>query len=216
MRCIARPICAGRSVKLRHVMTVLSGSSWTPIHTLRLPAGERVTVRPAGPGDADRLQAYVRQLSANARYNRFFGALSELPAAELRRVTHMNGRSRATLIAEIGGSKAIMIGELRYAVLSDNACEFSISVADNWRGRGVGSLMLEDLQCRTRDLGVERLVADVLRSNETMLTFAMKIGFTIAPRSGDPRAVRIVKDMTAAQARAPCAELVNSAVPMPV
>jgi GNAT superfamily N-acetyltransferase len=203
-------------VEMRHVMTALSGPSWTSTHTLHLSAGERVSVRLAGPSDADRIQAYVRQLSAPARYNRFFGALSELSAAELRRATHMNGLSRATLIAEIGGSNAIMIGELRYAVLSDNACEFSISVADHWRGRGVGSLMLEDLHCRTRGLGVERLVADVLRSNEAMLTFAMKIGFTFAPRSGDPRAVRIVKDLIATPAKVPCAELANAAVPMAV
>jgi len=202
-------------MKMRHVMTVLSGPSWAPTHTLRLPVGETVTIRPAGPGDADRLQLYVRQLSANARYNRFFGALSELPPAELYRATHMDGQSRATLIAEIGDSNAIMIGELRYACLSDDVCEFSISVADNWRGRGVGSLILEDLQRRTRGLGIERLVADVLRSNETMLTFAMKIGFSIAPRSGDPRAVRIVKDLIAPQARVPRAELVDLAVPTP-
>src|SRR5262249_41995011 len=84
-----------------------------------------------------------------------------------------------------------------------------------WRTTGVaegsGCLMLEDLQCRMRALGVERLVGDVLRSNEKMLTFVMKIGFTIAPRSADPRAVRIVKDLTAAQTRVPCAGLVGSA-----
>jgi GNAT superfamily N-acetyltransferase len=197
-------------------MTLLSAPSSIPVHTLCLPGGEHVVVRAAAPGDADMLQAYVRKLSASARYNRFFGALSELPPAELRRVTHTNGLSRATLIAEIHGSEAIMIGELRYAVLSDNACEFSISVADNWRSRGLGRLMLENLHCRMRALGVERLVGDVLKSNETMLTFVMKIGFTIAPRSADPRAVRIVKDMAAAQARLTCAELVGSAVPMPV
>src|SRR5262245_2071160 len=201
---------------MRRVMTLLSAPSSIPVHTLCLPGGEHVVVRAAAPGDADRLQTYVRKLSASARYNRFFGALSELPAAELRRVTHTNGLSRATLIAEIGGSEAIMIGELRYAVLSDNACEFSISVADNWRSRGLGRLMLENLDCRMRALGVERLVGDVLMSNETMLTLVMKIGFTIAPRSADPRAVRIVKDMAAAQARVTCAELVGSAVPMPV
>jgi hypothetical protein len=146
------------------VMTMLSVPSSTRIHTRCLPGGEHVIVRAAAPSDAERLQAYVRELSASARYNRFFGALSELPTAELRRATHMNGPSRATLIAEIGGSKGIMIGELRYAVLANNECEFSISVGDNWRARGVGSLFLEYLQCRTRALGVERLVADVLRS----------------------------------------------------
>ncbi len=72
----------------------------------------------------------------------------------------MNQPSRATLIAEIGGSEPIMIGELRYAVLSDTACEFAISVAEGWHGKGIGSLMLGDLQSRVRALGVESLVGD--------------------------------------------------------
>ena len=92
-------------------MTLLPAPSSIPVHTPCLPSGEHVVVRAAAPGDADRLQTYVRKLSASARYNRFFGALSELPAAELRRATHINGLSRATLIAEIGGSEAIMIGD---------------------------------------------------------------------------------------------------------
>jgi GNAT superfamily N-acetyltransferase len=197
-------------------MTALSMPSLTPIHSLCLPGGEPMVVRVAVPSDAERLQAYVRELSASARYNRFFGALSELSAAELRRVTHMNGPSRATLIAEVGGSNAIMIGELRYAVLSDNECEFSISVADKWRDRGVGRLLLEHLQCRTRALGAGCLVADVLRSNETMLKFAIKLGFTIAQRSADFRAVRMAKDMTGARARTSCAELDSLAAPISV
>lgn len=192
----------------------LSTPTPTSTHTLRLRGGERVTVRSAGPGDAEMLQAYVHELSANARYNRFFGPLLELPPAELDRVTHMNGRSQATLIAEIGDSKPVMIGELRYAVLSDTACEFSISVADDWRGRGLGSLLLDHLQCRIRAQGVKSLVGDVLRSNQMMLAFAHKAGFGIAPQSADPRAVRIVKDISARQAGVPCDELVKPALPM--
>jgi GNAT superfamily N-acetyltransferase len=121
--------------------------------SVHLPGGERVTVRAARPGDAEMLQAYVRELSVSARYNRFFGPLRELPPAELTRMTHMNQPSRATLIAEIGGSEPVMIGELRYALLSDAACEFAISVAEGWRGKGIGSLMLGDLQWRVRALG---------------------------------------------------------------
>ena len=183
-------------------------------HAIHLPGGERVTVRPARPGDAEMLQAYVRELSASARYNRFFGPLRELQPAELARMTHMNGSSRATLIAEIGGSRPVIIGELRYAILSDAACEFAISVAEGWRRKGLGNLMLGDLQCRVRALGVESLVGDVLRSNETMLAFARKAGLDIAARSDDPRAVRIVKDISAPQAEVPCDELVKPAVPM--
>lgn len=184
-------------------------TAW-PLH---LPGGERVTVRVVRPADAEMLQAYVRELSVSARYNRFFGPLRELSPAELTRITHMNQPS-PTLIAEIGGSEPIMIGELRYAVLSDAACEFAISVADGWRGKGIGNLMLGDLQYRVQALGVESLVGDVLRLNQTMLAFAHKAGFDIAARSGDPRAVRIVKDISAPQADMPCDELVKPPLPM--
>jgi hypothetical protein len=53
--------------------------------TLRLTAGECVTLRPIRPRDAGTLQAYIRNLSSESRYNRFFGALNELPSAELLR-----------------------------------------------------------------------------------------------------------------------------------
>jgi acetyltransferase len=77
--------------------------------------------------------------------------------------------------------------------LSNAACEFAISVADNWRRKGLGTLLLNRLQCGVRPLGVETLVGDVLRSNEAMLGFAHDAGFGIAARSCDPRTVRIVK-----------------------
>jgi len=49
-----------------------------------------VTLRPIGPRDVGVLQAYVRGLSPESRYDRFFGALSELPLAELDRVIHLD------------------------------------------------------------------------------------------------------------------------------
>jgi GNAT superfamily N-acetyltransferase len=185
-------------------MTVLSASRST--HTLRLPGGERVRVRPARPGDAEILQSYFRGLSATSRYNRFFGPWRELPPAELDRATHADLPSRATLIAEIGASKPAVIGELRYAVRSDPACEFAISVADTWRGKGLGSVLLGDLQCRIRDLDLTTLVGDVLRSNGAMLAFARKAGFGIAARSGDPKVMSIIKNISVPQVGLPYGE----------
>ncbi len=167
-------------------------------HSLRSFGGRQVTVRPARPDDAGMLQSYIRGLSLGSRYNRFFRALSELPAAELDRLTHTDGPDQVTLIVETSVEDTpTMIGEARYAVLHDQAaCEFGISVAEAWRRKGLGILLLGDLQSRVRALGVRTLVGNVLRSNETMLAFARKVGFGIAARSGDPRAVRIVKDIT--------------------
>src|SRR5262249_31780086 len=89
-----------------------------------------------------------------------------------------------------------LIGEARYVVQFDHAaCEYAISVADTWRGKGIGRLLFGELQSRVQALGVTKLVGEVLRSNKTMLAFARRAGFGIAPRSGDPRTVRIVKDI---------------------
>jgi GNAT superfamily N-acetyltransferase len=179
----------------------LFSGSW--LDALCLRGGERVAIRLAGPEDAEMLQAYVRELSANARYNRFFGP-RELPSAELARATRANGSSGATLIAQVGSTKPAMIGELRFSFLADAACELAISIADDWRRKGLGSLLLGELQCRVRALGVLNLVVDVLRSNETTLAFARRSGFNIAARSRDPRAVRILKNMSAPQAASSC------------
>ena len=49
-----------------------------------------MTLRPIGPRDASVLKAYLRGLSANSCYHRFFGARYELPPAELDRVIHLD------------------------------------------------------------------------------------------------------------------------------
>ena len=49
-----------------------------------LANGDLVTVRPVCPEDADEVQGYVRGLSAHSRYDRFLGALNELPQPTAR------------------------------------------------------------------------------------------------------------------------------------
>src|SRR3954465_15003305 len=51
-------------------------------------SGHPFTVRFAEPSDAEALQAYFRSLSVRSRYNRFFGAISELPATLLQHFIH--------------------------------------------------------------------------------------------------------------------------------
>jgi GNAT superfamily N-acetyltransferase len=164
------------------------------IHALRLPGGEPVTVRPVCPQDSDTLQAYVRALSPDARYKRFFGPLRELPPAELDRVIHLHHRNRLALIAQtrVHG----VIGEARYALSPDRIdCEFALSVAEGWHGKGVGTLLLDDLESRARSLGAHHLVGDVLRTNAAMQALARKAGFAMAAVPGDAKLVRIVKDL---------------------
>ena len=56
----------------------------------RLADGAAVRVRPIRPEDAGDLQDYLRRLSAEARRNRFLGAVSELSPRELDRIARMD------------------------------------------------------------------------------------------------------------------------------
>ncbi len=161
------------------------------------PVGQCVKLRPIDPRDADVLQAYVRGLSPESRHDRFFVALYELPQTELQRVTHLDGKYELALLAETWVDGAlIVIGEARYAFAPDRVeSEFALSVADNWRGKGLGTLLMADIECRVRSLGAEHLCGDVLYSNEPMKALARKKGFRMAGMLRDAKLVRIVKDL---------------------
>jgi GNAT superfamily N-acetyltransferase len=185
-----------------------------PIGVAWLPDATRVAVRVACAPDLGRVQDYVRGLSASSRYDRFLAPMNELSPGELARIGGGN-EEHATLIAEtkIAGARTV-IGEARYAASDSGTFEIALSVADAWRGRGLGTLLMDQLECRARKLGMMTLVGDVLRSNASMRTLARKCGFDQAGVPADARLVRIVKHISAARVGTPCRQLAISGVPM--
>jgi hypothetical protein len=108
---------------------------------LRLRGGQTVVVRFVEPSDAQDLQAYFRSLSVRSRYNRFLGAMSELPESELDHFIHVGERDRFSVIAVMttDGIESI-VGEARYGFETSSASfEFGVSIGDSWQGLGIGS-----------------------------------------------------------------------------
>lgn len=66
---------------------------------LRLRNGKALAVRFVEPDDAEALQGYFRSLSVGSRYNRFLGAMSELPQTELAHFIHVGESDRFSVIA---------------------------------------------------------------------------------------------------------------------
>jgi len=175
--------------------------------TLRLGNSRTVTVRFVEPRDADALQAYFRSLSVRSRYNRFLGAMSELPPTELNHFIHAGEDDRFSVIATmvIGGFETI-VGEARYGFDADaESFEFGLSVDDRWQGHGIGSALLGNLQCRAAALGARRLFGDTLRSNDVMIALARKSGFAFTASPGDWKLVRFEKHIDLAPQEIPCA-----------
>jgi GNAT superfamily N-acetyltransferase len=174
---------------------------------VRLRSGKSLTVRFVEPRDAGALQGYVRSLTTRSRYNRFLGAISELPQTLLDDFVHVGEADRFSVIATlmVDGFETI-VGEARYAFDTDtDSFEFGLSIADRWQGQGVGSALLANLQCRAAAFGARRLFGDTLRSNEVMIGLARKSGFAFRQSPNDWKLVRFEKHIDAVPAEIPCA-----------
>jgi GNAT superfamily N-acetyltransferase len=175
------------------------------VDILRLRSGETLLVRFVEPGDAQALQGYFRSLSVGSRYNRFLGGLSELPQNELDHFIHVGEHERFSVIAvmTIDGIERI-VGEARYGIEAADL-EFGVSVDDRWQGRGIGSALLRNLECRAAALGASRMFGDTLRSNDAMMSVARKSGFAFARHPDDWKLVRFEKPIATARPEIPCA-----------
>jgi RimJ/RimL family protein N-acetyltransferase len=174
---------------------------------LRLRGGQTVVVRFVEPSDAQDLQAYFRSLSVRSRYNRFLGAMSELPESELDHFIHVGERDRFSVIAVMttDGIESI-VGEARYGFETSSASfEFGVSIGDSWQGLGIGSALVRNLECRAAALGAARMFGDTLRSNEVMMGVARKAGFAFIRHPDDWKLVRFEKQIDAVPQQIPCA-----------
>jgi GNAT superfamily N-acetyltransferase len=174
---------------------------------LRLSTGKSVTLRFIEPRDADALQDYFRSLSVRSRYNRFLGAMSELPQTELAHFIHVGERNRFSVVATmmIDGIETI-VGEARYGFEPKSAgFEFGLSIDDRWQGQGIGSALFRNLECRAAAFGARRLFGDTLRSNDGMIGLARKSGFTLTHSPDDWKLARFEKHIDIAPKDIHCA-----------
>lgn len=174
---------------------------------LRSRHGEAITVRFVEPRDAEGVQIYFRGLSARSRYNRFFGAISQLPPGLLDRYIHVGEADQFSVVAtmQVDGLETI-VGEARYAFEAETAgFEFGLSIDDRWQGHGIGTALLKNLECRAAAFGASRLFGDTLRSNDAMIALARKSGYAFSNSPGDWKLVRFAKEINLAPQDIPCA-----------
>ncbi|MBE0549074.1 MAG: bifunctional acetate--CoA ligase family protein/GNAT family N-acetyltransferase [Rubrivivax sp.] len=159
--------------------------------------GGMYTVRPIRPDDAEMLQAFVRGMSQESRYFRFASAMQELPARMLARYTLIDYDREMALVAVVkerhtGGDGSHteaerLVGVARYITNPDGtSCEFSLAVADDFKGQGLGSRLMLSIIELARNKGLNEIVGLILANNTAMLRLMHSLGFTVAAFPEDP------------------------------
>nr|WP_315466235.1 bifunctional acetate--CoA ligase family protein/GNAT family N-acetyltransferase [uncultured Rhodoferax sp.] len=159
--------------------------------------GGEYTVRPVQPDDAQMLQQLVQGLSKESRYFRFVSSMHELPPAMLARFTLIDYDREMALVAvhktrTAGEDGAILeteriIGVSRYVTNPDkSSCEFSLVVADDFAGKGLGSRLMLSIMDVARDKGLSEIEGLVLTHNPGMLKLMRSLDFTVKTFEEDP------------------------------
>jgi putative acetyltransferase len=137
----------------------------------------RVEVRPARPRDAGQVLTLVRSVAAEGRFIR----TERVPwtLRELRRQFRRSWTSTSARIVAVAGG--VVVGDLgikreEHAVLR-HVAELGMSVAREWRRRGVGSALLAEAFRWARWAGVEKVTLTVYPENERALALYRKFGF---------------------------------------
>ena len=133
-----------------------------------------VQLRPIRPTDAAALIAFHAGLSRETIHRRFFNQHQTLSAIEAEHFTVVDYHDRFALLALIGTA---IVGVARYERHDTNAAEVAFVVADEYQGRGLGSLLLSHLAAAARDEGIETFDADTLADNGAMLSVFHHSGF---------------------------------------
>ena len=126
------------------------------------------------------LQALVQGLSPESRWFRFVSRFHELPPSMLSRFTLIDYDREMALVAVVkdrsvtaGGDTVEterIVGVSRYITNPDqSSCEFSLVVADDMSGNGLGSRLMESIIDVARDKGLAEIDGLVLSNNVAML-----------------------------------------------
>ncbi len=134
----------------------------------RLPDGAPVLIRPIRADDKRMLTDGLRRLSDESVHRRFLTPKRSFSRAELRYLTEVDGRDHVALVAEHpSGPVRRLIAVARFVRLAEDphAAEVAVTVADDWQGRGLGSMLSEQLASEARRLGIRRFTATMAADN---------------------------------------------------
>jgi acetyl coenzyme A synthetase (ADP forming)-like protein len=143
-----------------------------------LKDGGTVRIRPIVPADATALQAFVKNMSTESSYFRFFRVKRQLEPDELEDFTHLDFDVQMAFVAIVDG-ELVGIGRYNAEDCPDGFAEAAFTVADDMQGKGIGTLLVYRIAAYARAHEIVGFRAHVLADNHAMMRVFRNAGFSM-------------------------------------
>lgn len=186
--------------------------------------GTTAWLRPARCEDQPALEAFFRGLSAEARRQRFF-SLSPPTAEWIRSLCEPSDprQARTLLVLRAPAGVPKVIATASYLGVNDTTAEVAFAVDDAFRGKGLGTLLLERLAVLAVRQGFVRFWAVTQADNRAMIEVFRESGFGVGEQQqgayvevveqSQPRRLQPFRDRLQQAAGEPVAEAVVGVAP---
>ncbi|HVC74901.1 MAG TPA: GNAT family N-acetyltransferase [Candidatus Micrarchaeaceae archaeon] len=149
--------------------------------TIVLRDGSTLAVRPIRSADEADLARFFTDLSMESRVFRFFAAIAHADALA-KKLVDVDYSSRYGIVATAGSDLKI-VGHAMYVETELRKAELAMAVADEYQGRGLGTILLGQLAEAAAAAGIDVLEAVVKAQNHRMLNVLRESGFPVTVRS---------------------------------
>jgi protein lysine acetyltransferase len=140
------------------------------MHAYRLSNGQQVWIRPIEPGDAWRIQAGLRYLSAETIQRRFLGAKPRFTARELRYLTEVDQVNHLALVAvSVATGRLVAVARCVRLPEEPETAEWAIVVADPLQRKGLGTHLVRALADAAAAQGIHRFRGTIAGENRAVL-----------------------------------------------
>lgn len=139
--------------------------------------GSTVRIRVMTPDDEAGLRALLQSLSENSRWLRFYSLSSNSAlAAEAHREATLD---HTFALVACSGAEQRIVGQAFYVRFEGQRAEVAFTIANDFQGRGLGTLLLCQLAEVATANGIQLFEAEVVGANHAMLGVFRESGFPL-------------------------------------
>lgn len=146
---------------------------------ITLRDGSLAHVRPITPADESDLRRFYTRLSPTSRTLRFQGGVGD---AALKELAHDHAATHADSygVVAMSHAPAAIVAHAMFTNLHSGRAEIAFAIADDYQGRGLGTVLLGQLADEAAARGIETFEASVLPHNHKMIAVFRDSGFLVS------------------------------------